>query len=94
MTTSYLLERDQRDLCIVTDILRRGEQDHAPVSPVLNLREAANLLGALTGERIENHLGALIHRAMGDVLRPFLETWQADYRFWWENTSDKTLPPF
>lgn len=43
---------------------------------------------------IENHLGALIHRAMRDVLRPFLETWQADYRYWWESTSDKTLPPF
>jgi hypothetical protein len=51
-------------------------------------------LGIRTGAGIENHLGALIHRAMRDVLRPFLETWQSDYRFWWENTSDKTLPPF
>ncbi len=51
-------------------------------------------LGIKTGAGIENHLGALIHRAMRDVLRPFLETWQSDYRFWWENTSDKTLPPF
>jgi len=31
---------------------------------------------------------------MCDVLRPFLETWQADYRFWWDNSSDKELPPF
>jgi hypothetical protein len=39
-------------------------------------------------------LGALIHRAMRDVLRPFLETWQADFRYWWEEKSDKSLPPF
>jgi hypothetical protein len=44
--------------------------------------------------KIENHLGALIYRAIRDVLRPFLEKWQADYRFWWENVSDKTLDPF
>ena len=43
---------------------------------------------------VENHLGALVHRAMRDVLRPFLETWQADYRYWWESTSDKALSPF
>ncbi len=47
-----------------------------------------------TGAGIENHLGALIHRAIRDVLRPFLETWQADFRFWWDNISDKNLPPF
>lgn len=47
-----------------------------------------------TGAGIENHLGALIHRAMRDVLRPFLETWQADYRFWWESISNKELHPF
>lgn len=51
-------------------------------------------VGAINARGIENHLGALIHRAMRDVIRPFLETWQADYRFWWENTSDKTLSPF
>ena len=51
-------------------------------------------VGSINAKGIENHLGALIHRAMRDVLRPFLEAWQADYRFWWENTSDKTLPPF
>ena len=56
--------------------------------------EPRKLLGIRTGAGIENRLGALIHRAMRDVLRPFLETWQADYRFWWENTSDKALPPF
>lgn len=51
------------------------------------------ILGIPTGAGINNHLGALIHRAMRDVLRPFLETWQADYRFWWENVSDKLLSP-
>lgn len=51
-------------------------------------------VGSLNAKGVENHLGALVHRAMRDVLRPFLETWQADYRFWWENVSDKALPPF
>lgn len=51
-------------------------------------------VGSINAKGVENHLGALIHRAMRDVLRPFLESWQADYRFWWENTSDKTLSPF
>jgi hypothetical protein len=51
-------------------------------------------VGTLVAKGVENHLGALIHRAMRDVLRPFLETWQADYRYWWENVSDKRLPPF
>lgn len=51
-------------------------------------------VGTLGKTKTENHLGALIHRFMRDVLRPFLETWQAEYRYWWENTSDKTLSPF
>ena len=51
-------------------------------------------VGSKNAKGIENHLGALVHRSMRDVLRPFLETWQADYRFWWDYTSDKTLPPF
>ena len=51
-------------------------------------------VGSKNAKGIENHLGALVHRSMRDVLRPFLETWQADYRFWWENTSDKALQPF
>lgn len=41
-----------------------------------------------------NHLGALVYRMMQDVLRPFLEKWHGQYRHWWENESDKTLPPF
>jgi hypothetical protein len=51
-------------------------------------------VGTLNGIKTNNHLGALIYRVIRDVLRPFLETWQADYRYWWENTSDKGLPPF
>lgn len=51
-------------------------------------------VGSSAAKNIENHLGALIHRAMRDVLRPFLERWQSEYRFWWESLSDKTLPPF
>ena len=51
-------------------------------------------VGALHGQKIENHLGALIHRAMRDVLRPFLETWQADYRYWWDSVADRNLSPF
>ena len=35
-------------------------------------------------EKNQNHLGILIHDLLADVLRPFLETWQADYRAWWE----------
>lgn len=42
----------------------------------------------------KNHLGVLIHRMMRDVLRPFLETWQGQYRHWWEYESDPKLPPF
>jgi hypothetical protein len=44
--------------------------------------------------KIQNHLGALIYRVIRDVLRPFLEKWQAEYRYWWEYTSDKALNPF
>jgi hypothetical protein len=51
-------------------------------------------VGSIDAKGIENHLGALIHRAMRDILRPFLESWQAEYRHWWENTSDKGLTPF
>jgi hypothetical protein len=51
-------------------------------------------VGSLNAKGVENHLGALVHRSMRDVLRPVLEAWQADYRFWWENISDKSLPPF
>ncbi len=42
----------------------------------------------------QNHLGALVSRMMQDVLRPFLERWQGQYRHWWENESDRNLSPF
>jgi len=50
-------------------------------------------VGRLSADQ-QNHLGALIFRMMQDVLRPFLERWHGQYRHWWENDSDKTLPPF
>lgn len=41
-------------------------------------------------EEIEqDHLGVLIQRILTDVLRPFLEKWQAKYRSWWEQ-QDRT----
>jgi len=43
---------------------------------------------------VRNHLGVLINDVMVDVLRPFLEKWQAHYRDWWENHSNPQLPPF
>ena len=41
----------------------------------------------------KNHLGVLIYRILRDVLRPFLEKWQVEYRHWWENKSNPRLPP-
>lgn len=35
-------------------------------------------------EREQEHFGKLIHDLLTDVLRPFLERWQADYRSWWK----------
>jgi hypothetical protein len=32
----------------------------------------------------QDHLGVLIQRLLTDVFRPFLESWQAKYRSWWE----------
>ncbi len=40
-------------------------------------------------EKNQDHLGMLIHDLLADVLRPFLERWQADYRAWWEQ-QDRT----
>lgn len=41
----------------------------------------------------QRHLGVIISRVMETVLRPFLEKWQADYRFWWESRSNPRLDP-
>ena len=35
-------------------------------------------------EKNQSHLGVLIHDLLADVLRHFLEKWQADFRAWWE----------
>ena len=40
-----------------------------------------------------NHLGVIISRAMTEVLRPFLEKWQVEYRHWWEYQSNPRLAP-
>ena len=41
----------------------------------------------------QNHLGVMINRVMSDVLRPFLEKWQVEYRHWWDNESNPRLAP-
>lgn len=40
-----------------------------------------------------NHLGVMISRVITDVLRPFLEKWQSEYRHWWEYQSNPRLAP-
>lgn len=45
-------------------------------------------------EKNQNHLGILIHDLLADVLRPFLEKWQADYRAWWECQDKSSLSWF
>jgi hypothetical protein len=35
-------------------------------------------------ENNQCHLGVLIHDLLADILRPFLEKWQADFRAWWK----------
>ena len=42
----------------------------------------------------KNHLGVLINNVIVDVLRPFLEKWQAEYRYWWDHISDQGTNPF
>lgn len=41
----------------------------------------------------QNHLGVMIARVMSEVLRPFLEKWQVDYRHWWEYESNQDMMP-
>jgi hypothetical protein len=41
-------------------------------------------------EKDQKHLGLLIHDLLTDVLRPFLEEWQADFRSWWEQQDHST----
>lgn len=52
-------------------------------------------VGQLSADKSrENHLGFFIAGMLETVLRPFLEKWQARYRHWWEQESEKELPPF
>lgn len=39
------------------------------------------------------HLGVLISRILTSVLRPFLEEWQVELRYWWEHESNPRLAP-
>ena len=59
--------------------------------------EARNILRQIPVESINPSIPCdlhdLMHTALTDVLRPFLETWQADYRFWWDRVSYKFLKP-
>lgn len=41
-------------------------------------------------EKDQSHLGILVHDLLTDVLRPFLEEWQADYRAWWQQQDKST----
>jgi len=49
-------------------------------------------VGKITGDK-QDHLGVMISRMMENVLRPFLEKWQVNYRHWWENESNPRLSP-
>ncbi len=50
-------------------------------------------VGKIYGDN-NDHLGVTINRMMEEVLRPFLEKWQVNYRHWWENESNPRLTPF
>lgn len=45
-------------------------------------------------EKNQSHLGLLIHDLLADVLRPFLEKWQSDFRAWWEQQDRSELSWF
>ena len=46
------------------------------------------------GQAPQGHLGFFIASLLEVIIRPFLEKWQAPYRYWWEHQSDQTLSPF
>lgn len=60
-------------------------------------KEARGIMRRFPVGKIEKtnkqHLGILINRMLTDVIRPFLEKWQAKYRYWWENESNPRKPP-
>ncbi len=49
-------------------------------------------VGKIVGNN-KKHLGIMISNMMDDVLRPFLERWQVEYRHWWENESNPRMSP-
>jgi len=57
-------------------------------------REARQIMKSFPVGKIkaknQSHLGVLIHDILNNVLRPFLEKWQADYRAWWERQDRST----
>lgn len=60
-------------------------------------QEARSIMRCFPVGKLSNaptdHLGSMISRAMSNVLRPFLEKWQVDYRHWWEHQSNPRLDP-
>jgi hypothetical protein len=75
-----------------------GELFHESLTSLYTFfQEARNIMrkfpvGRLQGD-VKNHLGVIISKMLSDVLRPFLEKWQSDYRHWWENQSNPRVEP-
>ena len=42
----------------------------------------------------QEHLGILINRVLANVLRPFLEKWNGQYRVWWTRASKSEESPY
>ena len=42
----------------------------------------------------QDHLGVLINRILANVLRPFLEKWNGQYRSWWEASAEKNVSAY
>jgi thymidylate kinase len=42
----------------------------------------------------QEHLGILINRVLANVLRPFLEKWNGQYRVWWARASKSDESPY
>ena len=61
-------------------------------------QEARNIMkrfpvGKISMDDEDNHLGVLVNRILSDVLRPFLEKWQSNFRHWWEEESNPRVSP-
>jgi hypothetical protein len=42
-------------------------------------------------ENNQKHLGVLMNDILNNIMRPFLEKWQVDYRVWWERQNANTI---